>query len=148
MKKEKHGFNTWENYLAVHEKVLNSYKHYFKNQNVRYQVQKFTENYYSLKIPKLELITLKSSRVIVKIIKDVEVKEGVRKKIAKTFFYSYHVRYAQSDENILRYCGPDEHRPYHHKHVYKNDVEFKVEKVRDNEWPHVNEFLDEIINHY
>lgn len=79
------------------------------------------DNYYSLEIKKSELKTQKGNIVFVKIEKDIEIQEGLRKRTARTDGYSYHCwrKYVSktADESLIRYCSPHEtHNKFHHKH--------------------------------
>lgn len=148
--REKHGWNTWENYLQVHERVLRDYSKHFQTSNPQYSIDQITENYYTISLDKLIVTTLTGNQVWVKIEKDVEVKKGVTKKVAKTYSYSYHSWRSKGKgaENLIRYCSPHEvHNKFHHKHVYKNNQQVTT-KIEDDDWPHVSEFLDEIIENY
>lgn len=70
-------------------------------------------------------------------------------RITETYGYSYHAWLTKTNENLVRYCSPHEtHNKFHHKHIYKNGEELKIEKVGDDDWPHVNEFLDEVLGGY
>ena len=52
---KRHGRNTWENYLKVHESVLRKYSSHFVNPNISYKIEKITENYFTLEIARLEV---------------------------------------------------------------------------------------------
>ena len=80
----KHGFNTWENYLRVHEKVLKQYSVFFVNPLVVYELNMITENYYTLILERVELKTNEGKNIFVKIEKDIDVQAGVTRKIART----------------------------------------------------------------
>lgn len=144
---KKHDWNTWENYLRVHESVLRKFSSHVMTVAPKYTVIKFTENFYQLSLNKLELKSFKGTVIQVNIDKDVEVQEGARKKIARTYAYSYQ-SWIKGGHSLLRYCSPHEtHNQFHHKHIYhlRGDV---LEIINDDSWPHVSEFLEELIHHY
>lgn len=66
----KHGWNTWDNYLNVHEKVLKKYQGNFATSNPRYKIEYITENFYTLEIPRLDIITNQGNNISVKIYND------------------------------------------------------------------------------
>ena len=118
---KKHGANTWENYLRVHEKVLKRYSGYFVNPSVTYAIERITENYYTLTIDRLELKTNQGVTLFVKIEKDVDVQAGVTRKIARTYGYSYNSwkKWELGITNLIRYCSPHhDHNRFHHKHDF------------------------------
>lgn len=152
-KKIKHGWNTWDNYFNVHEKVLKKYSKHFIDPFIKYKDEQVTENYYTLDIKKTELKTQNGNIVFVKIEKDIEIQKGIRKKIARTNSYTYHcwrkLSNKTADESLIRYCSPHEtHNKFHHKH---EDLAVPPQpcliKTGEN-WPHVSEFLDEVINRF
>lgn len=145
--KKKHDWNTWENYLRVHESVLKKYQHHFVSQNPKYSISELTDQYYQLKLDKLELKTLKGTVITINIEKDVEVQPGGTKIVARTVGYTYQA-WIKGGNNLIRYCSPHEtHNKYHHKHEYLKDPINPV-PVGDDEWPHVNEFFDELIDNF
>ena len=144
MNKKKHGWNTWENYIRVHEKVLKQYQASLVNQNTLYDVKKITDQYYFMKIEKLELITNKGTTVQINIEKDVEVQPGGRKAISRTAGYSYQ-SWIKGGSSLIRYCSPHEtHNKFHHKHDFTKNPATLV-AVGNDAWPHVSEFFDELI---
>ncbi len=147
MKKKKHDWNTWENYLRVHENVLKKYKDNFPSHMPKYAVEMITDQYYILKLEKLELITIKGTSVQVSIEKDVEIQEGGRKPVAKTVGYSYKA-WIKGGKNLIRYCSPhDTHNQFHHKHDFTQDPPTVI-RLNNDEYPHVSEFLSELINKF
>lgn len=144
----KHGSNTLENYIRVHEKVLRDYSQYIITQNPMYSEEFITANWLALELDRLEVESIKGNRIFIKISKDVEVSPGVRKPLAKLSEYSYHAWYKSSGNNILRYCSPHpDHNKFHHRHDY-TVIPLRTTQVGKDEWPHVSEFLEELIfNH-
>ena len=144
----KHGPNTWENYLKVHERVLRDFSGNITTSDPQYKVKYITDNYYILELNRLEVLTLKGTKIFIKIEKDIYIKEGVRKKVAKLYAYSYHSWFKETNKNILRYCSPHEdHNKFHHRHDYTHDP-MRTIKINEDEWPHVSEFLEEIIKNF
>lgn len=146
--KEKHGWNTFENYLRVHESVLKKYSSHIVSQNPKYVLVKFTDHYCQLTLEKLEIQTLKNTRIYINIQKDIEVQPGARRPIARTEGFSYQAWFKGNGGNIIRYCSPhDSHNQFHHKHNYTK-IPPEVLKIEAGKWPHVSEFLGEIIMNY
>jgi hypothetical protein len=145
--KKKHGWNTWENYLRVHESVLKKYQPHFITQSPKYSVTRFTDQYYQLRIDKLELVTAKGTPIYINIEKDVEVQAGGSKDVARTVGYSYQA-WIKGGKNLIRYCSPHEsHNKFHHKHDYQKDPNNPI-PINGDSWPHINEFLDELIDNF
>mgnify|MGYP003673959771 CR=1 FL=1 len=146
MSSTKHDWNTWENYLRVHERVLKDFASSILSSNPTYQLRQITENYYTLELNRLELLTIKGNSVFVKIEKDIHVKDGAKKKIAKLFNYSYHAWLKDPPRNLIRYCGPHlDHNKFHHRHDYTKSPMITTQVNKDN-FPHVSDFLQEIID--
>ncbi len=149
MFKKKHGRNHLSNYLDIHRQILANYQEGQEAPKI-YTEKLITENYLELEVEDFKILTKKGNWIKVKIHKDVEIDRSGKIPTAKTFTYSYHARYADSKigGNIIRYCSEHGHRPYHHKHIYKQDGSFDVLKIQEDEFPHVNEFLDELIENF
>ncbi len=146
----KHDWNSWENYLNVHEKTLNQYlrQHFVAGPTV-YTVIKWTPEFYELSLRGLILRTFNGNSVEIKVEKDVELDTEYARPRARTFGYSYHALWPKPDaRNLIRYCSPHEHRPQHHKHIYRADGSYQVLDVARDSWPHVNEFLDEVLKSF
>lgn len=147
---QKHGPNTWENYLRVHENVLRQYSKYFVNLPITYAIEKITANYYSLLIERLEVKTSNGNIVFIKLEKDVDVQPGVTRKIARTYGYSYNCwkKVGGLKTRLIRYCSPHlDHNKFHHKHDFTVNPS-TVTKIGNDEWPHVSDFLDEVISKF
>lgn len=144
---KKHDWNSWENYLAVHEKTLRHYvKRYYVSGPIEYDIKKWTPEFYELQLRNLVLRTANGNPVEIKIEKSVEVDTDYKRPRARTFSYSYHALTPKPNpRNLLRYCSPHEHRPHHHKHVYRVDGTYDVSEVPETDWPHVSDFLDEVL---
>lgn len=152
IKKIKHGWNTWDDYFNVHEKVLKKFSGNFIDLKIKYNDKRVTDNFYTLEIKKAELKTQKENIVFIKIEKDVEIEEGIRKKKARTYGYSYQCWRKLgngTDESLIRYCSPHlNHNKFHHKH---EDLAVPPQPIlikTGDEWPHVSEFLDEVIKRF
>ena len=148
--RSKHDWNSWENYLSVHEKTLNKYiKARYVSGPLQYTVAKLTDQHIELSIKGLILKSDLGSNLQIKIEKTVELNIEYVRPQARTFAYSYHALTPKPNaRNLLRYCSPHEHRPHHHKHVYHSDGTYDVLDVPERTWPHVNEFLDEVLSKY
>ena len=146
----KHDWNSWENYLTVHEKTLRQYlgmrSHYISGPT-DYSVKKWTPESYELNLRGLILRTNAGKSIEIKIEKSVELDTEYARPRARTFSYSYHALYAKPNaRNLIRYCSPHGHRPIHHKHVYHLNGTYDVIEVPERTWPHVSEFLDEVLS--
>jgi len=63
----------------------------------------------------------------------VEIQKlGVMRENARTEGYKYHACLPSGD-GLIRYCGPDEHRPYHHKHL-DTEKPSKIIKIDHSIW--------------
>ena len=147
---QKHDWNSWENYLAVHEKTLNNYiKKYYVSGPQVYFVNKLTDQNIELTIRNLILRSQNGNEIEFKIEKTVELDIGYKRPRARTFDYSYHaLRPRPLGLNLIRYCSPHDHRPFHHKHVYDDEGKLETVEVPDGAWPHVSEFFDEVLGRY
>ncbi|MBL7666056.1 MAG: hypothetical protein JNM93_13050 [Bacteriovoracaceae bacterium] len=150
MKRKKHGANHLSNYLDIHRKVLAVYQE--GQETPRFYEEKFiTQEYLQLTVDNVKIQTKRGNWIKIKIHKDIEVERIGKKPVAKVHGYTYHARYADEKMggNILRYCSEHQHRPYHHKHIYKKDgKDFETIEIANDEFPHVNEFFDELIENY
>lgn len=147
-KSDKHGWNSLENYLAVHESTLDRYisKHYVRGPS-KYTVVKLTDQNIQIRLKNLILRTHSASEIEFKIEKTVELDIDYARPRARTFDHSYHAfRPKPLSRNLIRYCSPHDHRPFHHKHLYKDDGSVDVIKIPEGVWPHVSEFFDEVLN--
>lgn|GEM_PF-6053520 len=61
--------------------------------------------------------------------------------------YTYHAM-LQDDTHVLRYDGPDEHRPYHHKHICQPfrtpPVAEKILRIAEEDTPTLGAVLEEL----
>jgi hypothetical protein len=72
----------------------------------------------------------------------------ITKKRAKTFNYSYNAWDPKTNKNLIRYCSPHlDHNKFHHKHDYTVDPD-ETNKIGNDEWPHVSEFLEEVLTNF
>ncbi len=148
--RRKHDWNSWENYLLVHETTLNKY---INTRHVagprQYTRNKLTDQNIQLSIEGLILKSDLGVEIQIKIEKTVELDIEYSRPRARTFSYSYHALTPKPNaRNLMRYCSPHEHRPHHHKHLYYSDGTYNVLDVPDRTWPHVSEFLDEVLCQY
>jgi hypothetical protein len=147
-KNKKHDWNSWTDYLAIHERVLNQYvesDRYISGPK-SYTVEKSTDQAYSLSLYQLILKADSGAPIEIKIEKDVEIDIEYARPKARTFAYSYHALIPKPNaRNLIRYCSPHDHRPHHHKHVYDLSGGFLAFPVPEGSWPHVNEFIDEVL---
>ena len=148
-KKPKHDWNTLEDYLNVHDSVFKKYIKYFQSPRT-YKYAKLTEHYHVLELEAV-LNTNKGSLVKVDIEKGITVKKiPGNRPVVKLNNYKYHAYFHKTGINIIRYDSPHGgHNQFHHKHTYGFlGNEIKIDPVRNDDWPHVHEFLDEVIQNF
>ena len=142
----KHGWNSWDNYWHIHEKVLRVYSKYMLAAKT-YRVVRHTEFYYELLCTNALFNSYNQNVVRIDIRKDVEIDSSVKAKLqARTIGYTYSANRPNPDgKNLIRYCSPhDDHNQYHHKHDFTVNPA-QVHKIADDAWPHVGEFLHEVL---
>ncbi|MBI3295878.1 MAG: hypothetical protein HYZ71_14225 [Deltaproteobacteria bacterium] len=151
----KHGWNSLENYLSVHEKTLRFYEKYMETVRT-YDHDTDEDNFYNLTCFGIFFHTYRGTRIRVDLEKDIEIDSINRnRRRARTYTYTYSANYPGQSE-IIRYCGPhgDEreagapHHKRHHKHDYRKDPKGEVILLGDDEWPHVGEFLQEVLSSF
>jgi hypothetical protein len=134
-KNKKHDWNSWTDYLSVHERVLNRYvdsDRYVSGPKF-YAVEKSTDQAYSLSLSQLILRADSGLNVEFKIEKDVEIDIEYARPRARTFAYSYHALIPKPNaRNLIRYCSPHDHRPFHHKHVYDTGGDFSAIEILED----------------
>lgn len=141
----KHDWVSLDKYLSSHERVLTNYSWAVPP---HYVATSATSTALELNIERATLITQKSNEIFVKIYKLVEIDDTTARKKAKTEDYTYHAWEPRNGLNLIRYCSPDEHgsnhHKFHHKHTYDISGSDTVKQIGPDDWPHVNEFLDEV----
>lgn len=150
MARKKHDWNDKENYFLIHNRALKKYQWRFLN-SVSYVHTVFTDQHEELEIRNALVKTDSGSVVEIKIHKVLEIDISWAKKKVRTFEYSYQAKRPSPDGRIyIRYDSPHtDHNQYHHKHIFdKNGNETEILKISDDEWPHVTEFLDEVISRF
>lgn len=149
--RRKHDWNSRENYLAIHEQILNKFvRQCYLSGPAVYSVWNSTPQALELEIKGLVLRRHNGNSVEFKIEKTAEVDISWARPRVKTFSYSYHAFYPKPlSRNLIRYCSPHEHRKVHHKHVYGVDgINSAVVEVSDRIWPHVDEFINEVLESF
>ena len=152
----RHGWNLRDNYFDVHYRVLRFYEKYMQNP-ATYIHEVITPSFEILMAPKIILTTSRSNIVHVNIKKDISIKRTSGAKAqAKTYAYRYHAN-RPDGRAFVRYCSPDDptakfittnHHSFHHKHIFDefgSEVHVINTQGTDQDWPHVNEFLDEVL---
>jgi hypothetical protein len=150
MKSKKHNWNNKVDFYQVHFRVLKKYQWRFLNL-VNYKHSIITDQHEELEIKNGLIRTVSNSIVEIKIFKIIEVDKKFDREKARTFAYSYQAKLPSPDGRILiRYDSPHEdHNQFHHKHIFnKNGLELDVVELGSDEWPHVSEFLEEVITNF
>ena len=154
VKKRKHDWASVQSFINAHERVLNHYAK-FMDRPRQYIQRRVTDNYMSLECHDIMLTTYSGTKVRVDITKDVEIDDSnPRREQALTTWYSYNANQPRVG-NLLRYDAPDPpasitamtppHHHHHHKHEWSAGVE-QISLVPEDEWPHVDEFLHEVLS--
>lgn len=153
IKKSKHGWNAFADYVTVHEKTLRLNESYMVVPKT-YTIIKVTELYWTLEAIGIELRTFKGNRVRIDISKDVEVDlTNKYRPLARTEGYTYSANYPKGSACLIRYCSPHfdrdrskapDHHPFHHKHDFTSGKEV-ITKLSPDGFPHVSEFLVEVL---
>ena len=142
----KHGWNSWENYWNIHEKVLRFYS-IFMQAPKSYTLIRQTEQYYEIKCTGILFQTYSQNLVRVDIRKNITIDDKVKSKLrAQTESYTYSANRPNPDgRNLIRYCSPhDDHNNFHHKHDFTTNPP-QVIALGSDAWPHVGEFLHEVL---
>lgn len=141
----KHDWNWWANYLSIHEQILRFYSPYMTTVKT-YSILRHTERYYELRCEQIPMKTYKGTNIRVDLRKDILIEEQRGRLRAKTFGYSFNANLPNPDgRNLIRYCSPhDEHNQFHHKHNFTIDPP-TITKIGDDEFPHVGDFLAEVL---
>lgn len=144
----KHDWNWWENYLSIHEKTLRFYNPYMTTIKT-YRLLKYTERYYELGCDQIPMRTYTGTSIRVDLRKDILIDEHRGRLRAKTYGYTYSANLPNPDgRNLIRYCSPHEdHNQFHHKHDFTVDPPI-ITKVGEDEYPHVSEFLNEVLESF
>jgi len=155
MTAKKHGWNSLQNYLEVHYKVLRFYssnlvvpQDYIYNQHTPY--------FHSLQAIGLQFRTYKRSLVRIDIRKFIEVSPDHTsgQPWARTFSYSFNANIPRIG-NLIRYDSPHDdtdstpidHHRFHHKHDFTKTPP-EVIRIPDDKWPHVGEFFHEVLSSF
>lgn len=154
MKKKKHDWASLQSYLNAHERVLNTYAKFMERPR-QYKQTLITPNYLLLECTDIMFTTYLGNKARVDLTKDVEIDDAIEKRPkALTTGYSYNAN-RPGLGNLIRYDSPDDptqmaasaphHHNYHHKHDWSLGKE-QIIKVGDDEWPHVDEFIREVLS--
>jgi hypothetical protein len=145
----KHGWNSWDNYWDIHEKILRIYSKYMQAPKT-YKLEKHTAQFYELSCEGIMITTFKQTLVRVDIRKEVEIDDSSPNRLrARTIGYSYSVNLPNPDgRNLIRYCSPHiDHNKFHHKHDFTKKPPQTI-RIGDDEYPHVGEFLNEVLANF
>ncbi|MGK5086617.1 hypothetical protein WDW86_03595 [Bdellovibrionota bacterium FG-2] len=153
----KHDWNTLDDYLSVHHRILHFYGKYMETPKAAYQVTQLTPRFYTLECAGIIFRTYLSNRVRVDIYKEILVDDSnPRRRRARTIGYSYNANTPQG-ANLIRYDSPDPlstlgtNSPHHHSYHHKHDESVspsRIIRIEDDEYPHVGEFFDEILSRF
>ena len=152
----KHDWASLQTYLNAHERVLNTFAK-FMIQPRSYKLTQITANYLLLECTDIQFTTYAGNKVRVDITKDVEIDDSNPKRLkALTSGYSYNAN-KPGVGNLLRYDSPDSpaqlgpkspaHHYHHHKHEWV-DGEEQITHIGDDDWPHVDEFIREVLSDF
>ena len=152
----KHDWSSLQTYLNAHERVLSTYSK-FMDVPHQYNQKRITQNYLLLECIGIIFTTYNGNKVRVDITKDVEIDDENPKRLkALTVGYSYNAnspkmgnlcRYDSADQPSQLGPGSPPHHYFHHKHVWISGKE-QILKIEDDQWPHVDEFIQEVLRNY
>ncbi len=150
----KHDWNSLQHYLDIHEKTLRQYHRYMETPR-NYRYEQVTPSWHVLSCPMIIFHTYKGTRVRADIHKDIEVDLSNPKRLrARTFRYSYNAN-IPGKAVLIRYCSPHDdweeegsasHHAHHHRHDFATNPKGEVKILGPDNWPHVGEFFEEILN--
>lgn len=150
----KHGWNSFENYIGVHEKTLRFYEKYMESVRT-YSHSNDTEFDYKLRCEGIFFHTYHGTRIRVDLAKDLEIDPtNPKRRRARVERYTYSANLPGRGP-LIRYCSPHDrwelegsapHHRFHHKHDFTSGQEV-ITKTGDN-WPHVGEFLEEVLKSF
>jgi hypothetical protein len=114
-----------------------------------YTVSRLTDRFYQLQCENILMTTYQGTQVRIDIRKDVLIDDQHGRLRAKTFAYSYNANLPNPDgRNLIRYDSPhDDHSQFHHKHEFTNSPP-QVIRIGDDEYPHVGEFIKEVLERF
>lgn len=144
----KHGWNSWDGYLAVHEQVLRFYSRYMETPKT-YVIETVTDQFYILRCENIVFITYSGTKIRVDIRKRVLIAERHGRSMARTFGYSYNANRPNPDgRTLIRYDSPHEdHNQFHHKHDFTLNPP-RIIELGDDNYPHVGDFLKEALESF
>jgi hypothetical protein len=150
----KHGWNSLQNYLNVHEKTLRRYEKYMERVKT-YHHEKLTDFHHTLTCDGIIFRTYRDTRVRVDIEKDIEVDPRVpQRPQARTYSYKYSAN-QPGGKKLIRYCSPHDdweeegsapHHKHHHKHDFTGNPKGDITLLGNDDWPHVGEFIEEVLS--
>lgn len=125
---------------------------------VQYSHEVVTDNFEMLIARKIVFTTWQGTTVHVNLKKDVTIRANKMGRLeAKTYSYRYHAN-LPNGVALVRYCSPDDpkviqnpndHHTFHHKHVFDHlGAQTQVLNMINAEggWPHVGDFLNEVLS--
>lgn len=152
----KHGWNSLQNYLNVHEKTLRQYEKYMEQPRT-YRHEKLTEFHHTLICEGIIFRTYRDTRVRVDVEKDIEIDPRVPQRArARTYSYKYSAN-QPGGKKLIRYCSPHEdweeegsaaHHKHHHRHDFTKNPKGEITLLGNDGWPHVGEFLEEVLSSF
>ena len=152
----KHGWNSLTDYISIHEKTIRFYQKFMETPRV-YSYQINTEFDHELTCTGIIFHTYSGTRVRVDIEKGLEIDPSNPRRLrARTFDYTYSAN-IPNGPRLIRYCSPHQdweeegtasHHAHHHKHDFTKNPKGDVTLLRQDEWPHVGEFFEEILGRF
>ncbi len=149
----KHGWNSFADYLSIHDKTIRFYHKFMASPKV-YSVTTFTELEKRLTCEGMIVQTYRGTRVRIDIRKGIEIDPANTKRPrARTYNYTYSVN-IPGGSKLIRYCSPHEdweeegaapHHRHHHRHDFTKNPKGDVTLLGKDEWPHVGEFFEEVL---
>jgi hypothetical protein len=145
----KHGWNSTQHYLDIHESILLDYTTKYADDIYSYDIKVFSDRII-LTCEKILMIgTASGIAVRCDIVKSAEL--DYTRTRARTLTYSYNANIPRGNV-LFRYCSPDpgksldpkNHHTFHHKHDFSSGKEI-ITQSSQTDWYHVQEFFDEVL---
>ena len=140
--RNRHGWNSWDDYLAVHTRRLRDFEHFVLSDRLGYTTTK-TQVFWSG-------ILYCQDGIEINVAKHQDVEHQSGRPAVRTWEYSYHVlrRVGPETFSLFRYDNIHLHRGHadrHHRHRY-DDLGGEIEPpvcVEEPGWPTLSEVIAE-----
>ncbi len=140
---DRHDWNSWDNYLRVHESFLNSRGHFIERNDLDYIFSEYVVLWKG--------VLYCRDTIEIHVTKSQSVRFRSGRPEVRTDSYSYHAQ-KRTDDGVIKLMRYDNahihpgHPTIHHRHRYDDEGNeiFPVECIGED-WPTLGDFIDEII---